>query len=93
MSVDPEAREALSYVHEVPGHCDRIVWRGLYYGLPPTAVVVQTEGPEWEAMVLRAAQAVNGDSISTTTGMLDITARMLRAALTPKQETPDGGDG
>lgn len=28
---------APSYVHPVPDHCDRIVWRGNYYGLPLAA--------------------------------------------------------
>lgn len=27
---------ATTFVHAVPNHCDRIVWKGRYFHLPPT---------------------------------------------------------
>lgn len=33
-----------TYVQEVPDHCDRIVWRGYFYALPPGRPVQPGDG-------------------------------------------------
>jgi hypothetical protein len=42
---------AMSYVHEIPDHCDRIVWRGRYYHLESMQPV---EAPPAECEHLRS---------------------------------------
>jgi len=42
----PEVDSA-NFVQRVPDHCDRIVWRGAYYGLPPAAPAQPGEPVAW----------------------------------------------
>lgn len=35
----------VNYVHEVPGHCDRVIWRGSYYHLENMRPAPETEAP------------------------------------------------
>lgn len=54
------SRTPISFVHEVPDHCDRIVWRKNYYALP----IADLAAAQQEIARLRAAlEAVKHDLI------------------------------
>lgn len=55
----------VSYVHHVPDHCDRVVWRGSYHHLPIAAPVVERQGvtlPEGREMRIYIAGPMTGIS-------------------------------
>lgn len=39
----PETKPVADYVHTVPNHCDRIIWRGQYIHLPIVEPAAQPE--------------------------------------------------
>ncbi len=48
--------EEATYVHTVPDHCDRIIWRNHYYGLPPSSLSTIKEMREALADAARALE-------------------------------------
>ena len=58
-----EKQETLtdSFVQQVPDKCDRIVWRGSYYHLPPAAQPAPVQEPDWSNVgrLVEAAHRAN----------------------------------
>lgn len=82
------------YVQSVPGHCDRIVWRGQYYALPlpvPQASAPVDGDGDWdkpaedEVRALRGLRTTKTDPVSVVYGVEKALSMCRDAFPVPKQ--------